>query len=170
MCLKYWNILKITSKCIMCVFKILVSMQPCDFFHFYPWKNRFFQVSVIFSTFISYWIFISSVLSSVMSNSLWPRELQHARATCRLLTPRVHSNSYPSSLWCHQAISSSVVPFSYYPQSLPGSESFPMSQLFAWGGQSIGVSALASVNSGNSVRYYFGGFQSHCRWWLQPWN
>ena len=59
-------------------------------------------------------------------------------------TPGVHSNSCPSSQWCHPAISSSVIPFSSCPQSLPASESFPMSQLFAWGGQSIGVSALAS--------------------------
>ena len=80
---------------------------------------------------------------SVVSNSLWPHELQHTRPPCPSPTPRVHSNSCPSSRWCHLAISSSVVPFS--PQSLPASESFPMSQLFAWGGQSIGVSALASV-------------------------
>ena len=60
-------------------------------------------------------------------------------------TPGIHPNSGPSSWWCHPAISSSVVPFSSCPQSLPASESFPMSQLFAWGGQSIGVSALASV-------------------------
>ena len=59
-------------------------------------------------------------------------------------TPGVHSNSRPSSWWCHPAISSSVIPFSSCPQSLPASESFPMSQLFAWGGQSTGVSALAS--------------------------
>ena len=57
--------------------------------------------------------------------------------------PRVHSNSRPSSRWCHPAISSSVIPFSSCPQSLPAAESFPMSQLFTWGGQSIGVSALA---------------------------
>ena len=60
-------------------------------------------------------------------------------------TPRVYSNSCPSSRWCHPAISSSVIPFSFCPQSLPASGSFPMSQLFAWGGQSTGVSALASV-------------------------
>ena len=60
-------------------------------------------------------------------------------------TPRAHSDSCPSSQWCHPPISSSVVPFSCCPQPLPASESFPMSQLFAWGGQSIGVSALASV-------------------------
>ena len=81
---------------------------------------------------------------SVMSDSLWPHELQHARPPWPSPTPGVHSNSCPSSWWCHPAISSSVVPFSSCPQSLPASGSFPMSQLFAWGGQSIGVSALAS--------------------------
>ena len=79
-----------------------------------------------------------------MSNSLWPHELQHARPRCPSSTPGVHSDSCPSSQWCHPTISSSVVPFSSCPQSLPASESFPMSQLFAWGGQSTGVSALAS--------------------------
>ena len=82
---------------------------------------------------------------SVVSDSLWPHELQHARPSCPSPTPGVHSDSCPSSPWCHPAISSSVVPFSYCPQSLPASESFPMSQFFAWGGQSIGASALASV-------------------------
>ena len=82
---------------------------------------------------------------SVVSNSLRPHELQHARPPCPSPTPRVHSNSRPSRRWCHQAISSSVIPFSSCLQSLPASESFPMSQLFAWGGQSIGVSALALV-------------------------
>ena len=81
---------------------------------------------------------------SVVSDSLWPHELQHARPPCPSPTPGVHSDSHPSSPWCHPAISSSVVPFSSCPQSLPASESFPMSQLFTWGGQSSGVSALAS--------------------------
>ena len=81
---------------------------------------------------------------SVVSDSVRPHELQHARPPCASPTPRVHSNSCPSSQWCHPAISSSVVPFSSCPQSLPASGSFPTSQLFAWGGQSIGVSALAS--------------------------
>ena len=81
---------------------------------------------------------------SVMSDSLRPNELQHARPPCPSPTPRVHSNSCPSSRWCHPAISSPVVPLSSCPQSLPASESFPMSQLLAWGGQSTGVSALAS--------------------------
>ena len=82
---------------------------------------------------------------SVVSDSLRPHELQHARPPCPSPTPGVHSDSRPSSRWCHPAISSSVVPFSSCPQSLPASESFPMSQLFTWDGQSIGVSALASV-------------------------
>ena len=80
-----------------------------------------------------------------MSNSLRPHESQHARPPSPSPTPRVHSNSYPSSQWCHPAIPFSVVPFSSCPQSLPASECFPMSQLFASGGQSVGVSALASV-------------------------
>ena len=79
-----------------------------------------------------------------MSDSLWTHELQNARPPCPSLTPGVHSNSHPSSRWCHPAISSSVFPFSSCPQSLPASESFPMIQLFTWGGQSTGVSALAS--------------------------
>ena len=69
----------------------------------------------------------------------------HARPPCPSPTPGVHTNSSPSSRWCHPAISSSVVPFSSCPQSLRASESFPMSQLFTWGGQNTGVSALASV-------------------------
>ena len=81
---------------------------------------------------------------SVVSDSLRPHKLQHARPPCPSPSPGVHSNSCPSSQWCHPAISSSVIPFSSCPQSLPASESFPMSQLFALGGQSIGVSALAS--------------------------
>ena len=79
-----------------------------------------------------------------MSNSLRPHESQHARPPCQSPTPGVHSDSRPLSPWYHPAISSSVVPFSSCPQSLPALESFPMSQLFEWGGQSTGVSALAS--------------------------
>ena len=81
---------------------------------------------------------------SVMSNSLRPHELQHARPPYPSPTPGVHWDSRLSSEWCHPAISSSVIPFSSCPQSLPASEVFPMSQLFAWGGQSTGVSALGS--------------------------
>ena len=82
---------------------------------------------------------------SVMSDSLRPHESQHTRPPCPSPTPGVYSNSRPSSGWCYPAVSSSVVPFSFCPQYFPASESFTVSQLFAWGGQSIGVSALASV-------------------------
>ena len=81
---------------------------------------------------------------SVVSNSLRPHELQHTRPPCPSPTSGVHPNPCPLSQWCHPAISSSVVPFSSCPQSFPASESFPTSQLFTWGGQSTGVSALAS--------------------------
>ena len=93
--------------------------------------NRIWTVSVQFSR-------------SVVSDSLRPHESQHAKPPCPSPTSRVHSDSPPSSQWCHPAISSSVGPFSSCPQSLPASESFPMSQLFAWDGQTTGASALAS--------------------------
>ena len=82
---------------------------------------------------------------SVVSDSLWPQELQHARPPCPSPTPRVHPNLCPLSQWCHPTISSSVIPFSSCPQSFPASGSFPTSQLFASGGQSIGVPASTSV-------------------------
>ena len=100
------------------------------------------------------WIYLTSKIyylcssvqfsRSVVSNSLRPHESQHARPHCPSPTPRVHSDSRPSSQWCHPAISSSVTPFFSCPQSLPASKSFPMSQFFTWGGQSTGVSASAS--------------------------
>ena len=90
----------------------------------------------------NYTVQFSSVAQSCPT--LWPHESQYTRPPCPSSFPGVHSNSCPSSRWCHPAISSSVVTFSSCPQSLPASESFPMSQFFAWGGQSIGVSALAS--------------------------
>ena len=93
-------------------------------------------------------------IRSAVSNSLQPHESQHARPPCPSPTPRVYSNSCPSSHWCHPAISSSVVPFSSWPQSLPASGSFPISQLFAWGGISTGVSALASVLPKNTQDWF----------------
>ena len=96
----------------------------------------------VYSSFVSF----SSVQfnHSVVSDSLWPHESQHARPPSPSPTPGVHSDSRPSSQWFHTAILSSVVPFSSCPQSLPASESFPTSQLFTWGGPSTGVSASAS--------------------------
>ena len=82
---------------------------------------------------------------SVMADSLQPHGLQHARVPCPSPSPGVYSNSCPLSQWCHPTISSSVIPFSSCPQSFPASRSFPISQHFASGGQSIGASASASV-------------------------
>ena len=82
---------------------------------------------------------------SVVSDSLRPHESQHDRPPCPSPTPGVYSKSCPLSPWCHPAISSSVIPFSSCPQSFPASGSFLMSQLFAWGGQIIGVSTSTSV-------------------------
>ena len=91
-------------------------------------------------------IYISVQFShSVVSDSLWPHELQHARTPCPSPSPRVCSNSCPLSQWCHSTISSSVIPFSSCLQSFPASRSFPVSRLFALGGQSIRASASASV-------------------------
>ena len=104
-------------------------------------KNNYFQKNIMRRMAL----FSVQFSRSVVSDSLLPHESQHARTPCPSPTPGVHPNSCPSSRWCHPAISSSVVPFSSCPQSLLASESFPMSQLFAWGGQNIGVSALASV-------------------------
>ena len=117
----------------------------CNFFYCFP-----FYMPWSDGTRCQYLSFLNkfSSLSSVQLLSalwLWPHELQHTRPPCPSPTPRVYSNSCPSRQWCHPAISSSVIPFSSCPQSLPASHSFPMSQLFTWGGQSIGVSALASV-------------------------
>ena len=91
---------------------------------------------------------------SVVSDSLWPHGAQHTRLPCPSPTPGVYSNSCLLSWWCHPTISSSVVPFATCPQSLPASGSFPMSQLFAWGGQSIGVSASTSVLAMNTQDWY----------------
>ena len=128
------------------------SSWPRDQTRVYHIAGRFFTMG------------ISSVQfsRSVVSDSLRPRELQHARPPSPSRTPRVYSNSCPSSRWCHPAISSSVVPFSSCPQSLPASGSFPLSQLCAWGGQSIGVSASASVLPKNTQDWSPSG----CTDWL----
>ena len=89
-----------------------------------------------------------------MSDSLRPHGLQHARPPCPSPTPRVHSNSCPLSWWCHPTISSSVIPFSFCPQSFPATRSFQMSPFFASSGQSIGVSASASVLPKNTQDWF----------------
>ena len=116
----------------------------CVFLFIFSWTTVALWCHISFRCTLQ-WFGSVQFSCSVVSVSLWPHESQHARPPCPSLTPGVHSHSRPSSQWCHPAISSSVVPFSSCPQSLPASESFPMSQLFTWGGQSIGVSALASV-------------------------
>ena len=114
--------------------------------------------------------YVSAMFSSVqfshlvVSNSLRSRELQHDRPPCPSPTPGVHPNPCPSSLWCHPTISSSVVPFSSCPQSFLASESFQMSQLFASGGQSIGVSALASVLPMNTQNWSPLGWTGWISW------
>ena len=118
---------------------------------------------------ISIWLApLSSVQFShtVVSHSLRPHELQHARPPCPSPTPGVHSDSPPSSQWCLSAISCSVVPFSSCPQSLPASEFFPMSQLFTWGGQCTGVSALAPFLPKNTQDW------SPLEWthWISLWS
>ena len=102
------------------------------------WYPKFTSINVCISH-------LNQFSRSVGSDSLWPHGLQHARPPCPSPTPRAYSNSCPLSRWCHPTISSSVDPFSSCLQSFPASVSFQMSQLFASGGQSIGVSASASL-------------------------
>ena len=118
-----------------------------------PSVRVFSNESTLHMRWPKYWSFmlahkmsLSVQFSSVTQScpTLRPHESQHARPPCPSPTPGVHSDPRPSSWWCHPAISSSVVPFSSCPQSLPASESFPVSQLFTWGGQSTGVSASVS--------------------------
>ena len=106
---------------------------------------KIISIRFIFISILKKWFSSVQFSHSVVSNSLRPHESQHTRPPCPSPTPGVYPNSSPSSQWCHPAIWSSVIPFSSCPQSLPASRSFPVSQLFAWGGQSIGVSASASV-------------------------
>ena len=108
--------------------RIYVSIYDLKGTHDTIWYERCYQFSL-----------------SVLSDTLWSHGLQHSRLPCPPPTPRAWLNSCPLSRWCQPTISSSVIPFSSCPQSLPASESFPMSQLFTWGSQSIGVSASASV-------------------------
>ena len=137
-----------------CLLKLLFYEYCCykiryvDILNLYHLWIKSFVVKLAFLSHLMFleYMFPSVQFSrSVVSNSLRLHESQHTRPPCSSPTPGVHSDSRPSSQWCHPAISSSVVPFSSCPQSLPVSGSFQMSQLFASGGQSIGVSASASV-------------------------
>ena len=113
-------------------------------------------ITITFSVQFSHW---------VLSHSLRPQESQHAKPPCPSPTLGVHPNSCPLSQWCHPAISSSVVSFSSCPQSHPASGSFPVSKLFAWGGQNIGVSASASVPPMNTQDWSPLGWTGG-----SPWN
>ena len=113
------------SKLFHCLFKVLYHLFPNNASSFYTTFSQFSR--------------------SVMSNSLRPHGLQHTRPPCLSPTPGVNSNSRPLSQWCHTTISPSVIPFSSHLQSFPASGSFQMTQFFASGGQSIGISASASV-------------------------
>ena len=147
----YWNLTSSLLSYKSCIVTRLVTTLYEFFFFFLIQPKLLLHSNTELCTVSSaehsfnkcYYCFSSVQFSrSVVSDSLQPHESQHARPPCPSPTPKVHSNSRPLSSWCHPAISSSVVPFSSCPQSLPASESFPMSQLFAWGGQSTGVSQL----------------------------
>ena len=120
------------------------------------WTNTHTQTNTSEQTLLPNYPSSVQFSHSVMSDSLRPHESQHSKLPCPSPTPGVYSDSCPSSQWCHPAISSSVVPFSSCPQSLPASESLPMSQRFAWGGQSIGASASASVLPMNTQDWSLG--------------
>ena len=114
--------------------------------HYISTETNIFTDAVLSNRIFNDTNFLSVQFShSVMSNSLWPHEEQHTRPPCLSPTFGVHPNPCPLSWWCHPTISSSIVPFSSCPQFFPASWSFQMSQLFASCGQSIGVSASASV-------------------------
>ena len=123
----------------------------------YSWASHLQQLVGRLHDVVCNTIRSDQISRSVVSDSLRPHESQHSRPPCPSPTPGVHSDSHPSSQWCHPVISSSVVPFSSCPQSLPASEYFPMSQLFSWGGQSTGVSALVSFlpKKSQGYRIYF---------------
>ena len=128
--------------------KIIIFFTTCLYCRFLWHKllfKQFLKNSSLFKLFLEILLCSVQFSHSVVSNSLRPHESQHARPPCPSPIPGVHWDSHPSSQWCHPAISSSVVPFSSCAQSLQASGSFPMSQLFASGGQRIGASASTSV-------------------------
>ena len=163
-----WSDDRESSACLVlinCLYRFFQNFCICDFYYYFEllnlnlFPNVESHLSIIWKAFFTtIWPQITlnflQFSRSVVSDSLRPHESQHARPPCPSPTPGVHSDSCPSSQWCHPAISSSVVPFSSCPQSLPAPGSFPMSQLFAWGGQSTGVSALASFLPKKSQGWY----------------
>ena len=123
----------------------LIVTSPIGFnFTLKIYLKLFCSIIHMSKSYIFHYNFSVQFSCSVVSDSLRPHESEHARPPCPSPRPGVPSDSRPSNQWCHPGLSSSVIPFSSCPQSLPASDSFPMSQLFAWGGQSTGASALAS--------------------------
>ena len=142
-----WLLLCWGSFLLFLIIYVFLSQKDAEFFQIlflchFRWSWIFLFVCLVFF-FLSFCLVQFSC--SVVSNSLQPHELQHVRPPCPSPTPKVHPNPRPLSRWCHPTISPSVVPLSSCPQSFPASGSLPMSQLFALGGQSIGVSASTSV-------------------------
>ena len=117
----------------------------CHCFHFFPFYLPWSDGTGCHDLSVLNVEFSVQFSRSVVSDSLRPHELQHARPPCPSSTPGVYPNLCPSSQWCHPTISSSVVPFSSCPQSFPASGSFPMSQLFTSGGQNIGNWTSTSI-------------------------
>ena len=150
--------MRLKLNCLNCNILYLLQKIILIFKLYYHKRKRlgfFFQHTVLsWIKFYNFPQFLKMLISvqishSVMSDSLWPHGMQHDRLLCPSLTPGVHSNSCPLSLWCHPTISSSVIPFSSRTQSCPASGSFPMSWFFTSSGQSIRPSASASVLSMN---------------------
>ena len=131
---------------VVCQASLSMRFPRQEYWHRLPFPSRWILQSIGLQRVGHDWSNFCSVhfSRSVMSDSLRPRGLQHARLTCPSATPRAYSNSCPLSQWCHPTISSSVVPFSHI-QSLPASGSFQMNQFFTSGDQRIRVSAIASV-------------------------
>ena len=141
--------------------KIFISM-----YQLHTPVNKLQYCPLCRSPFLGHQIRSDQISRSVVSDSLRPHESQHARPPCPSPTPGVHWDSRPLSPWCHPAVSSSAVPFSSCPQSLPASESFPMSQLFAWGGQSTGVGHMVTQTSG--VLCFFQCHKEKTRTFMSP--
>ena len=117
-------------------------------------KNKSVRIKWLMVSDLIKWFSSVQFTHSIMSNSLWPHDLQHTRPPCPSPTPRAYSDSCPWSRWCHPTISSSVIALSSHLQSFPVSGSFPMSQFFSSGGQSIGVSASVSVLPMNTQDWF----------------
>ena len=155
LCETCWFLFICCFPCLECFISRHVSTSQGFLFKCHLKWSFLISIKIVIST---HPFGLSVQFSSVTQScpTLWPHESQHARTPCPSPTPGVYSNSYPSSQWYHPAISSSVIPFSFCPQSLPASGSFPMSQLFTLGGQSIGVSASASVLPMNTQDWSLG--------------